>query len=162
MSIQENTKYKIGDREYSHEELALLSVAIACEKKSVRPVILDLRNIGHAFTEIFTIVSAANNRQVSAIAEEIRMFFKSAFGLIPVGIDGMETCTWVLIDYGFMFIHIFQEPTRDLYQLENLWSKARSISANEEDFIYLYKETLDSLEAVKSSAEEAHSNLASL
>ncbi|MES2614040.1 MAG: ribosome silencing factor [Bdellovibrionota bacterium] len=142
MSIQANRKYLIGEREYSHEDLALLSVAVACEKKAVNPVILDLRNLSTAFTELFTIVSAANNRQVYAIAEEIRMFFKNSFGLNPVAVDGMETCTWVLIDYGFMFVHIFQEPTRDLYRLEELWSKARSISAEEEVFMPLYQSVL--------------------
>lgn len=153
MSIQSNQKYILGEHEYSHEDLALLSVAVAIEKKCVRPVILDLRNLSSAFTEIFTIVSASNNRQVYAVAEEIRMFFKTTFGLNPVAVDGMETCTWVLIDYGFMFVHIFQEPTRELYQLEQLWSKARNISATEEIYEPLYKATVDSLAVVKKSDE---------
>ena len=158
MSIQTNQKYIIGEHEYSHEDLALLSVAVACEKKSVRPVILDLRNLSGAFTELFAIVSAANNRQVYAIAESVRMFFKNAFGLNPVAVDGMETCTWVLIDYGFMFVHIFQEPTRDLYQLEQLWSKARDIPAMEENFEALYQSTVEAL-AIINKTDDIHNSL---
>ncbi len=45
MSIQENQKYFIGDQEYSHEDLALLAVGVAHEKKCLRPTILDLRNL---------------------------------------------------------------------------------------------------------------------
>ena len=162
MSIEKIIQYKIGDKEYTKEELALLAVAVACDKKAVRPVILDLRNLTSAFTELFTIVSAANHRQVFAIAEEIRMFFKSSFGLIPVAIDGLETSTWVLIDYGFMFIHIFQEPTRDLYQLEQLWSKARNVDAPEEVFVPLYNDAKESLKCIEQSREEYDSNAAQL
>lgn len=147
MSTQENKKNELGGHHYTKEELALLAVAVAREKKAVRPVILDLRNLSHAFTEIFVIVSAANNRQVYAIAEEVRLFFKNTFGLLPVAVDGLETCTWVLLDFGFMFVHIFQESTRDMYQLEQLWSKARNISASEEIFEPLYKSTVAALEA---------------
>ena len=142
-------KYTLGDHDYTNEELALLSVAVACEKKAVRPLILDLRNVGSAFTELFSIVSASNTRQVYAIAEEIRLYFKRTFGLNPVAVDGMETCTWVLIDYGFMFVHIFQEPTREVYQLEQLWSKARNIDADESVYTALYQETLRLTESVK-------------
>lgn len=151
MSNQETVQYRLGEKEYSHEELALLAVAVACEKKSHRPVILDLRNLSSAFTEIFAIVSAGNNRQVYAVAEEIRMFFKNAFGLNPVATDGLETCTWVLIDYGFMFIHIFQEPTRDLYQLEQLWSKARHIPSSEDIFQPLYQQALHHISESKNN-----------
>lgn len=149
MVTQEKQKYILGGREYTHEDLTKLSIAVACDKKAVRPTILDLRNLSTAFTELFAIVSAANNRQVYAIAEEIRLFFKNTFGLNPVAVDGMEACTWVLLDYGFMFIHIFQEPTRELYQLEQLWSKARNISVAEEDFVPLYKEVIGALEEAK-------------
>jgi ribosome-associated protein len=151
MKVHTHKEYKIGDREYTHEDLALLAVAVACEKKAVRPVILDLRNLGHAFTEIFSIVSATNHRQVYAIAEEIRLFFKEHFDLNPVAVDGLESCTWVLLDYGFMFVHVFQEPTRELYQLEQLWSKARDIPATEEIFVPLYKSTIESIVAIKES-----------
>lgn len=150
---QENKKYIVDGREYSHEELALLAVALACDKKCVRPIVLDLRNLSTAFTEIFTIVSAANTRQVYAAAEEIRLFFKNTFDLNPVAVDGLEECTWALLDYGFMFIHIFQEPTRELYQLEQLWSKARNISATEENFTPLYKSLLAALSKTDENAE---------
>ncbi|RDB37201.1 ribosome silencing factor [Spirobacillus cienkowskii] len=126
-----NTFLKIGDKELSQEELAMLSIAVAMDKKAVRPVMMDLKNLG-AFTELFAIVSASNQRQVYAIAEHIRQTFKQCLGLSPISVDGLESSSWVLIDYGFLFVHIFQEPTRDLYQLEQLWSKARFIDIDEE------------------------------
>ncbi|WP_158999812.1 ribosome silencing factor [Pigmentibacter ruber] len=149
---EQKTAIKIGDRELSHEEIAKLAVAVATEKKAVRPTILDLRNLG-AFTELFTIVSAANSRQVYAIADSIKQFFKHSLGLPPISVDGLESSTWVLIDYGFLFIHVFQEPTREMYQLEQLWNKAHSINVNEEEVQTLYQDIVKISQEIKSASE---------
>ncbi len=149
---QNKPTIKIGDRELSNTEIAKLAVAVATEKKAVRPVIMDLANLG-AFTELFTIVSAANPRQVYAIADSIKQFFKHNLALAPISVDGLESSTWVLIDYGFLFIHIFQEPTRELYQLEQLWSKAHLVNIVEEDIQKLFHEVLKISEEIKIASE---------
>jgi len=148
---------KIGDKELSHEEIAMLAIAIATEKKAVRPVMMDLRNVG-AFTELFAIVSASNQRQVYAVAESIRQFFKHNLGISPVSVDGLESCTWVLIDYGFLFVHVFQEPTRELYQLEQLWSKAHIIPVAEDNCKSLYNEVVEISHSLKTSEPESLTN----
>lgn len=139
MSNKAISGHKLGDREFSPEELSTLAVAVGLEKKATKPVLIDLRPQG-AFTEYFAIMSATNPRQVAAIAEEIRLFFKSAFGVHPVAADGFETSTWVLLDYGSFFIHVFQESTREMYRLENLWSKGRFIELNEQFLASTLKE----------------------
>ncbi len=128
----------IHNRNYAPHEFALLAIAVAIEKKAVRPVVMDLRPQG-GFTEFFAIVSAANARQVYAIAESIHQFFKKNLGILPLAKDGLESCTWVLIDYGFLFVHIFQESTRELYQLEQLWNKAHFLSVTEDEYLPLYE-----------------------
>ncbi|WP_186649528.1 ribosome silencing factor [Fluviispira vulneris] len=148
-----STSMSIGDRVFSHEEIAMLAIAAAEEKKAVRPVVMDLRSQG-AFTELFAIVSASNTRQVYAAAEAVRHFFKKNFGMAPVTVDGMENSTWVLIDYGFLFVHIFQEPTRELYQLEQLWSKAHMLPVSEEKCQELYQEVLGLTKAMSASEED--------
>lgn len=131
--------HKIGERSFTSEELSTLAVAVGLEKKAFRPVLIDLRPQG-AFTEYFAILSGTNPRQVAAIAEEIRLFFKNTFGVHPVTADGFETATWVLLDYGSFFIHVFQESTRDLYRLENLWSKGRFVELKEQSIEATLKE----------------------
>lgn len=143
--------FRLGDREFTTEEMSILAVAAGMEKKAFRPVVMDLRSQG-AFMEFFTILSATNARQVGAIADGIRMFFKTNFGMHPLAMDGVESLTWVLLDYGFFFVHVFQEPTRELYQLEQLWSKGRLLPLSEEVVQSLYAETL-SLCSVPQEAE---------
>jgi ribosome-associated protein len=130
---------RAGDRILEREELVKLALAIGLEKKAVRPVAMDLRPQG-AFTEYFAILSATNARQVAAVAEEIRLFFRDQLGIQPVSIDGREAKTWILLDYGFLFVHVFQEPTRELYALEQLWSKGRFIQATEDELASLLAE----------------------
>lgn len=144
MSEIKEKKYVISGKEYSNEEIALLAIGCAIDKKATRPVIMDLRHLD-AFSELFAIVSAANSRQVYAIAQEVKVFFKKAFGLQPLSIDGLESSNWVLIDYGFLFIHIFLEPTRDMYQLEKLWGKSRIIDMTEDQCSKMYHDVLSSI-----------------
>lgn len=135
----ENQIIKAGERILEREELVKLAMAIGLEKKATRPLAIDLRSQG-AFTEYFVILSASNGRQVAAVAEEIRLFFRDNLGLQPVSVDGREGRTWILLDYGFLFVHVFQEPTRELYALEQLWSKGRYMTSSEQELSALLSE----------------------
>ncbi|MEN9528383.1 MAG: hypothetical protein RI932_256 [Pseudomonadota bacterium] len=146
---------KAGERILEREELVKLAMAIGLEKKAMRPLAIDLRSQG-AFTEYFVILSATNARQVAAVAEEIRLFFRDNLGLQPVSIDGREARTWILLDYGFLFVHVFQEPTRELYALEQLWSKGRYITPTEQELSTLLAEVKAALpKDISSEALEA-------
>jgi ribosome-associated protein len=135
----DNQMIKAGERILEREELVKLALAIGLEKKASRPLAIDLRSQG-AFTEYFAILSASNGRQVAAVAEDIRLFFRDNLGLQPVAVDGREARTWILLDYGFLFVHVFQEPTRELYALEQLWSKGRYMTPTEQELSALLAE----------------------
>ncbi len=49
-------------------------------------------------------------------------------GLKPLGIEGLSYSHWVLIDYGDVIFHIFEEETRLFYELEKLWMDAKRVS----------------------------------
>ncbi len=46
----------------------------------------------------------------------------------PLAIEGMTEGRWVLLDYGDVMVHAFQEPVREFYDLDGLWSEASEIS----------------------------------
>jgi ribosome-associated protein len=96
---------------------------IALDMKASDPVLMDVGDLV-GYTEIFVLVSARNPRQVRAIAEQIRTTLKREHKLMPVGIEGLETGKWVLVDYDDVVLHIFVEGTRSFYDLESLWSDA--------------------------------------
>ena len=43
----------------------------------------------------------------------------------PLGMEGLENCEWVVMDYGDVMVHIMQREPRKFYDLENLWQDAK-------------------------------------
>ncbi len=74
-----------------------------------------------AITDWFVITSGRNNRQVRAIVDGIEEAITRAGGPKPVRIEGRDTMSWVLIDYGFFVVHVFTDEAREYYDLERLW-----------------------------------------
>jgi ribosome-associated protein len=75
------------------------------------------------------ICSGESTTQVKAIQEQVTSKLKEA-GISPRGIEGMTYSHWVLIDYGDVIVHIFEEETRKFYELEKLWIDAERIPAD--------------------------------
>ena len=104
-------------------ELAELVLETALDKKAFDPAMLAVADlVGYA--DYFVVVSARNPRQVRAIADAVRKTLKSDHGQLPVGVEGMEACKWVLVDYDDVVLHVFQEGSRAFYDIEGLWSDA--------------------------------------
>lgn len=93
------------------------------DKKAFDVAILDMRNLV-SYTDVFVVCSARNRRQVQAIADEVRKVGKEQFGLLPKGTEGLEAARWVLVDFGLVVVHVFDEPLRGFYDLDGLWRDA--------------------------------------
>lgn len=74
-----------------------------------------------AITDWFVITSGRTNRQVRAIVEAVEEELTKMGGPKPVRIEGRDTFSWVLMDYGIFVVHVFTEETREYYDLERLW-----------------------------------------
>ena len=103
-------------------EFALhLEVARAAAKKTDSPtVVLDVGEV-LAITGWFVITAGTSSRQVRAIAEGIEEDVAVAGGPKPLRVEGLDDGTWVLVDYGDVVVHVFDEETRSFYDLERLW-----------------------------------------
>ena len=77
-------------------------------------------------TDYFIICSGESTTQVKAITEHIYERF-SLKDIKPLGIEGFSYNHWVLMDYGDVIIHIFEETTRAYYELEKLWIDAKRV-----------------------------------
>ncbi len=133
LSPRESVKIEIPQATTSFEELdenLRLAIMCAAEKKAEKMVTLDLRPVA-SFTEFFVICSAANQRQVQAIADEISEQLKKQQKQSPVRIEGYSAAEWVLLDYGDFVFHIFDKDARDFYDLERLWRDAPKVAIPE-------------------------------
>jgi len=103
----------------------LVAVRAAQEKKATDITVLDLRDIT-SFTDFFVICNGSNPKQIQAITDEIQTQLK-ARGEYAGGIEGYETGEWVLSDYLDLIVHVFNEKTRQFYDLDRLWRDAKTV-----------------------------------
>lgn len=103
-------------------ELVGAIARIIDEKQGTDIVVQDLRGLSD-ITDYFVIASGANARLVDAIADEIENDLRP-LGERAFAIEGREECTWLLMDFGPVLVHLFQPETRAFYRLERLWGDA--------------------------------------
>lgn len=89
------------------------------ENQATDIVTFDVRAFT-AITDEMVICSGRSSRQVKAIAEHAMEKMK-AQGFPAVGVSGLQTAEWVLVDFGFLVLHVMQPDTRSFYNLEGLW-----------------------------------------
>jgi len=109
-----------------------LDAARAAAKKTDAPtVVLDVGDV-LAITGWFVITSGSSTRQVRAIADAIEEDVFAAGGPKPIRVEGLEDGTWVLMDYGEVIIHVFDDETRSFYDIERLWRDVPTVEWSSE------------------------------
>ncbi|MDR0514202.1 MAG: ribosome silencing factor [Coriobacteriaceae bacterium] len=116
----------------SSRERALIAARAADEKKATDIMVQEVREL-ISVTDYFVIATAANNRQVQAIIDEIEEKVRTLGGVKPLHREGVEDGTWALLDYGEFVVHVFQPETREYYRLEALWNDAPLIDLSQEE-----------------------------
>ena len=106
--------------------LALAAARTAYENRGQDIVVLDMRNITPVF-DYFVVVTGNSRRQLHAISEEIDHCLEDELNDKRMGIEGYNESRWILLDYGTVVMHLFDEETREYYALEQFWSEAARI-----------------------------------
>jgi ribosome-associated protein len=101
------------------------AIDAAQDRKATNIVVLDLKKAG-AFTDFFVICSAANPRQVQAIADAVEEALKGQKQR-PSLVEGYARAEWILLDYFDFVVHVFSRQARDFYGLDRLWGSATRI-----------------------------------
>ncbi len=95
----------------------------AHEKLGIDTVVLDLRQLVDSF-DALVVASGRNDRQVRSIAEEVERRVETALGIKPTHVEGWAAGQWIALDYGDVIVHVFDEESREYYDLEHLWNTA--------------------------------------
>lgn len=105
---------------------ALECAKAAIDKKAENLKLLDLSKIS-GFADYFVICSGMSDRQVQAIADSVEKHLK-AQGVRTRAYEGYQDGRWVLMDFGDVVVHVFQDALREYYDLEGLWSDAPRVA----------------------------------
>ena len=110
------------------KKLALLCREFADNKKAENIVALDVRKLS-SVTDYFVIASGTSQPHLRAIVEEISSKLRDEHDLRPSRAEGLTGGSWVVLDYFDVIVHVMHADTRQRYDLEGLWSDARSVKA---------------------------------
>ena len=106
-------------------DLLLKSVIKGIFEKQGQDVLkIDLRKIENRIADYFVICHGSSKTQVDSISYSVEDTARKEAGEKPIHVEGHENCFWVLVDYGDVVVHIFQEEYRNFYSLESLWADA--------------------------------------
>ena len=111
-------------------ELALAAARTASENGGRDIVVLDMRKQSTLF-DYFVIASGTSRRQLHAMSEEIDHTLEDDLKDKRMGIEGYDVSRWVLLDYGTVVIHLFDDQTREFYALEALWADALAVDISD-------------------------------
>jgi ribosome-associated protein len=101
------------------------------EKKGLDVLKVDLRKLENRITDYFIICHANSGTQVDSISYSVEDTVRKETGEKPLHKEGLENCFWVLIDYGSVIVHVFQEEYRNFYSLESLWADANIVKLDD-------------------------------
>lgn len=130
MKMNMNTKTAIKSKDEICAEPEAINIAQVCaeaasDKKASHISILDVARLT-TFTDVIVVCSAPSERQVQAIIRNVEDALLQQ-GVKPLGIEGLETSSWVLMDLGNVIFHCFTDSAREYYDLEGFWIDAKKI-----------------------------------
>lgn len=71
-------------------------------------------------TDCMVICTGTSSRHVMSIADHVVQESRAA-GMQPLGVEGQNSADWIVVDLGEIMVHVMQEESRHLYELEKLW-----------------------------------------
>lgn len=103
-------------------QLARLLRDAAVDKKAWDCVVLDVRE-KTSLADYFVICEGETDRQVRSIADAMMAKAKEK-QLRPLGVDGYDDASWILLDFDSVLAHVFMPGERSYYDIDSLWGPA--------------------------------------
>ena len=107
------------------EEMAHAIFDVLDAKKAYKLKVLRV-NDQTVITDYFVIATGNSNTHVKSLGGEVE-YKLSLCGIDPLHYEGRDSDGWIVIDYGYVMVHIFSRELRDFYQLEKLYGDAEEI-----------------------------------
>lgn len=119
--MTDNTQ-DIQDQIAQSRALAVDIADVIAETPAADTRVIDIHEHS-SIADVFVICSGENERQLRAIYREILDEIGKA-GHDPIRTEGDTTSGWMLIDYGDVVVHVFDDELRGFYDLEGRWENA--------------------------------------
>lgn len=111
------------------KELTKLAVAALEDRKAEDVTVIDISEIS-PIADYFIIANGTNQNQLQAMRDAADEALNKA-GVKVQQIEGNQSSTWILMDYGDIIIHIFSKEDRLFYDLERTWRDGKIVDVSD-------------------------------
>jgi len=108
------------------KELALLAARALSDKKGKEIRVLEIAELT-TLADYFILATGASNTQINALVDNVEKVLAEEADEQPLHREGYRGGTWVLLDYGCIAIHVFNQEAREFYGLERLWQDSKPV-----------------------------------
>ncbi|PHM37695.1 conserved hypothetical protein [Xenorhabdus innexi] len=90
------------------------------DSKAQDIVSIDVRGKS-SITDCMVICTGTSTRHLMSVSDNLVDDCREA-GIMPLGVEGQGVSDWIVVDLGEVMVHVMQEDSRRMYELEKLWS----------------------------------------
>ena len=109
------------------KEMAMKIAKLLDERKAIDVQVIDIA-MKSSFADYFVMASGGSERQMAALVDNIEELLEPE-GVFPKSVEGTRSSGWILMDYGDVIIHVFDEENRLFYDLERIWRDGKELDA---------------------------------
>ena len=105
--------------------LAVLIATAAIDKKASGLEVIDVAGRVD-YADFLVLMSGRSDRHVAALSAAIEEALRKK-GKRALAVEGLPHANWVLMDFGDVVVHVFQDDARSAYDIDALWMDARRV-----------------------------------
>ena len=113
------------------KKMASMAVDALEDRKGEDVKVLDISEIS-TLADYFIIAGGTNINQVQAMADNVQEVLGRA-GHMTKNVEGYESGNWILLDFGDIIVHVFDNESRLFYDLERIWRDGKVIDKEDLD-----------------------------
>jgi ribosome-associated protein len=106
-------------------EVAVTVAVAAIEKKASGLEVIDVAGRVD-YADFLVLMSGRSDRHVTALASAIEEALRKK-NKRALAVEGLPHASWVLMDFGDVVVHVFQDDARAAYDIDGLWMDARRV-----------------------------------
>lgn len=106
-------------------EVAILVAVAAIEKKASGLEVIDVSGRVD-YADFLVLMSGRSDRHVTALSAAIEEALRKR-NKRALAVEGLPHANWVLMDFGDVVVHVFQDDARAAYDIDGLWMDARRV-----------------------------------
>lgn len=112
------------------KEMALLAAKALDSKKGAEIKVMEVTELT-SLADYFVICTGGSTTQINALCDAVEEKLEVEGGEKPLHREGHRGGIWVLLDYGCIVVHVFNDEAREFYSLERLWNDGKIVDLSD-------------------------------